>query len=266
MDDHQFRQLLDRFSLSWHGYRKVRKGVKKRISRHMQELGCYTIHDYLAILEANPVIKNDAEQLLTVSISRFFRDRHVWKTLEETIIPHVISQYGKSVQVWSAGCALGQEAYSFTILWLILGEKLDQLPQLHVWATDSNPDYLNKAREGTYVRSALKEMPETIIENYLCQSEDKTTYTVIDRAKQGIQWEIYNLIKEPTPAKKFQIIFLRNNLLTYYRQKIKEPAFRKVLKSLTHDGFLIIGSHEKLPFETPDLELFEGSSYIFRKV
>jgi len=232
----------------------------------MQELECHTMHDYLAILDTNPVIKNDAEQLLTVSISRFFRDRHVWKTLEETIIPHISSQYGESVQVWSAGCALGQEAYSFTILWLILGEKLGQLPQIHVWATDSNPDYLNKARKGMYARSALKEMPETIIENYLCPSEDKTTYTIIDKAQQGIQWEIYNFIKEPPPAREFQIIFLRNNLLTYYRQEIKEPAFRKVLKCLTHGGFLIIGSHEKLPFETSELVPIEGSSYIFRKV
>jgi len=224
------------------------------------------MYDYLAILDTNPVIKNDAEQLLTVSISRFFRDRRLWKTLKDTIIPLVINQYGETVQVWSAGCALGQEAYSFTILWLILGDTLGQLPQIHVWATDSNPDYLNKAREGMYVRSALKEMPETIIEKYLCPSEDKTTYSIIDTVQQGIQWEIYNLIKEPPPAKEFQIIFLRNNLLTYYRQEIKEPAFRKVLKSLTHGGFLIIGSHEKLPCETTELVPFEGSSYIFRKV
>jgi len=232
----------------------------------MQELGCHRMHDYLAILDTNPAIKNDAEQLLTVSISRFFRDRRLWKTLKDTIIPHVISQYGETVQVWSAGCALGQEAYSFTILWLILGDTLGHLPQIHVWATDSNPDYLNKAREGMYVRSALKEMPETIIENYLCPSEDKTTYSIIDTAQQGIQWEIYNLIKEPTPMREFQIIFLRNNLLTYYRQEIKEPAFRKVLKSLAHGGFLIIGSHEKLPCETTELVPFEGLSYIFRKI
>jgi len=38
MNDEQFRQLLDYFQYSWAGYRKVRKGVKKRISRHMQGL------------------------------------------------------------------------------------------------------------------------------------------------------------------------------------------------------------------------------------
>jgi chemotaxis protein methyltransferase CheR len=40
MDDAQFKQLLALFNRSWKGYRKIRKGVKKRIGRHMQSLGC----------------------------------------------------------------------------------------------------------------------------------------------------------------------------------------------------------------------------------
>jgi len=36
MDDHLFRQMLDTLELSREGYRRVRKGVKKRIVRHMQ--------------------------------------------------------------------------------------------------------------------------------------------------------------------------------------------------------------------------------------
>jgi len=36
MDDKEFSQLLQYLGLSWQGYRKVRKGVKKRVSRHMQ--------------------------------------------------------------------------------------------------------------------------------------------------------------------------------------------------------------------------------------
>jgi chemotaxis protein methyltransferase CheR len=39
MDDRAFQQLLDFFGLSWSGYKKVRKGVKKRIARHMEQLG-----------------------------------------------------------------------------------------------------------------------------------------------------------------------------------------------------------------------------------
>ncbi|MBU4259135.1 MAG: hypothetical protein KKI12_09205 [Proteobacteria bacterium] len=38
MDDNQFRKLLERMNFFWSGYRKVRKGVKKRIKRHMREV------------------------------------------------------------------------------------------------------------------------------------------------------------------------------------------------------------------------------------
>ncbi|RLC02860.1 MAG: hypothetical protein DRH90_12795 [Deltaproteobacteria bacterium] len=38
MEDTQFRQILNRFGFSWAGYRKVRKGVKKHLARHMHEI------------------------------------------------------------------------------------------------------------------------------------------------------------------------------------------------------------------------------------
>jgi len=232
----------------------------------MQQLGCHTMEDYLYALDNNPEIIKDVDRLMTVSISRFFRDHHLWKVMEEKIIPNIITQYQEKVRVWSAGCALGQEAYSLKILWSMLAKKFEQLPRLQLWATDINPDYLIKARKGVYDRSALKEVPEEIKKAYFHASKDKSNYLIADQAKEGIIWEIYDPITQPPPVKKFQIIFLRNNLLTYYRQEIKEPAFHKVMEGLTDGGFLIIGSHEKLPFQTHKLLRFEGCSYIFEKV
>lgn len=50
MEDDQFRILLEYLQYSWTGYRKVRKGVKKRIQRHMQQMGCRNVMDYLMCL------------------------------------------------------------------------------------------------------------------------------------------------------------------------------------------------------------------------
>lgn len=266
MDDRQFSQLLDRLDLSWQGYRKVRKGVKKRISRHMQRLGCRNLEEYFHILDNNSAVLREVELLMTVSISRFFRDRRLWQALEEEITPDVIERYSEKINVWSAGCAQGQEAYSFKILWNILESKLDKLPQLQLWGTDINPDYLNKAAEGAYIGSTLKEVPEEIKTTCFRASEDRSLYFIADYLKKGIIWEIYDLIREPPPAEKFQIIFLRNNLLTYYRQEIKEWAFLKVVDSLAGGGFLIIGTHEKLPIQTRFLLQFRHYSYIFQKI
>jgi chemotaxis methyl-accepting protein methylase len=43
------------------------------------------------------------------------------------------------------------------------------------------------------------------------------------------------------------VVFLRNNLLTYYRAPEKEKALETILRALAPGGMLITGSHEKLP-------------------
>jgi chemotaxis protein methyltransferase CheR len=264
MDDHQFSQLLDRFNLSWEGYRKVRKGIKKRVVRHMQLLGCRNMEEYFHGLDNNPEALREVELLITVSISRFFRDRQLWLILEEEIIPDLIKRNSEKINIWSAGCAQGQEVYSLKILWDRLKNRFDRLPQLRLWATDIHPDYLNTAKEGTYIKSTLKEVSKEIKNAYFSFSEDKSLYFIADHLKSDITWETYNLVRQPPPEEKFQSIFLRNNLLTYYRQEIKEPAFLKVISSLDMGGFLVIGTHEKLPVQPRTLSQFKGYHYIFQ--
>ena len=67
------------------------------------------------------------------------------------------------------------------------------------------------------------------------------------------------------PEKLFSLIFLRNNLLTYYQAHLKQKAFNKIVDCLAPAGILIIGSHENLPFLPADLQPFPGYSYVFIK-
>lgn len=264
MDDQQFRQLLNCFALSWDGYRKVRKGVKKRVRRHMQQLGCRTMQAYLSALNQNKEARQHCEYLLTVSISRFFRDQDFWQALENKILPTIIKENRHRVKVWSAGCACGEEVYSLKILWDMLGGRFQRLPELEIWATDMNPAYLNKARTGIYPRSSLKEIPEALRKIYFRPQAKGRFYAVCDPLKKQVVWRVHNLFFDP-PGRDFQLVFLRNSLLTYYQDELKEPAFQKVLDSLAQGGFLIIGSHEKIPPGARGLLLFGHHPYIFQK-
>jgi chemotaxis methyl-accepting protein methylase len=246
MNDQQFRQLLNNLGLSWDGYRKVRRGVKKRICRHMHKLGCRTMQEYFFALDQNQDARQDCERLMTVSISRFFRDHGLWQALETEVLPTIIKENRRRVKVWSAGCACGEEVYSLKILWHILGGRLQGLPELEIWATDMNPVYLNKARTGIYPRSSLKEVPEAFRALYFSPGAKEQTYAVAERLKKGIEWRGHSLLFDP-PGTGFQLVFLRNSLLTYYEDKLKWIAFHKVLDSLAQSGFLIIGVHEKMP-------------------
>jgi chemotaxis methyl-accepting protein methylase len=116
MDDHQFRKLLDWFGYSWAGYRKVRKGVKKRIARHMQELQCPAMDAYLELLASDGDALEQCRLRMTVSISRFFRDRQLWQGLQDRILPELLGAPRDFLRVWSAGCACGEEPYRNNLL------------------------------------------------------------------------------------------------------------------------------------------------------
>ncbi len=264
MNDAQFRQLLDRFEFSWSGYRKVRKGVKKRIGRYMTASGCRTMGAFLAELEQNHETRQTCELLMTVSISRFFRDRRLWETLEKTLLPDIIQRRSEKISVWSAGCACGDEVYSFMIVRDRLSKTCSHLPGFEVTGTDLNPAYLQRARAGIYSAASLKELTPEIRSEYFSQKPGKKVFQVKDSLKKDISWRIHHLLSDP-PGRDFDIVFLRNSVLTYYEEKLKKRAFEKVLSRLAPGGILIIGSHESIPFETSDLAGVEAYPYVFRR-
>jgi chemotaxis methyl-accepting protein methylase len=246
MDDEQFRQLLSQFGFSWDGYRKVRRGVKKRVTRHMQQTNCRTMQAYFSLLHEDKEARQHFECLMTVSISRFFRDRRLWEVLEKEILPALIQEDNKKVKIWSAGCACGEEVYSLQVVWKRLSGRFQTLPHLEMLATDMNPVYLKKAQDGVYPRSSLREVPEAIRDEYFRPMRKGRSYAVSGRLKEGVVWQEHNLLVD-SPWFGFQMVFLRNSLLTYYTEALEIPAFHRVLDSITRSGFLIIGSHEKIP-------------------
>lgn len=244
--DDSFRKVLDFFDLSWSGYRKVRKGVKKRLHRHMQQLGCRRMSEYLTVLKKDRQCRRECEQLLTVSISRFFRDRPMWETLERDLLPQMAVHYPLRLTVWSAGCASGEEAYSFKIIWARLKRKSKCLPNLYLVATDTNRETLARARSGVYRAGSLREVPADWIVDHFSLLKRKKTYRIHTRLQREIIWMQHDLLWDP-PSAVFNIIFLRNNLLTYYRQSVQQAVLSRILKQLTRPGLLIVGSRESCP-------------------
>lgn len=222
------------------------------------------MEDYLHALNNHEIVE-EVEHLMSVSISHFFRDTYLWRALEKEILPEALKRCNERIDVWSAGCALGQEAYSFAILWDMTKGRFDRPPRIHLWATDSNPDYLEKARAGVYRGSSLKGLPDKIRGMYFHISGDGLNYLIDDYLQKDIIWKAHDLMRQPPPAEKFHIIFLRNNLLTYYRLENRGAAFLKIVESLHENGFLIIGSHERAPAQIHTLLPFKGCPYILQK-
>jgi chemotaxis protein methyltransferase CheR len=201
---------------------------------------------------------------MTVSISRFFRDRKLWEILQEEILPQLVASHRGKIKVWSAGCACGEEVYSLKIIGEVLTASIKGMPVLEITGTDINPIYLERAKAGIYPASSLKELPKGLRSVYLCLQPAKKSYFVKPSLKKGIIWKLHHVLADP-PGSSFELIFLRNNVLTYYQDALKRYSLRKVINCLALDGFLIIGSHEKLPFESLDLVPLISLPYVFKK-
>jgi chemotaxis methyl-accepting protein methylase len=183
---------------------------------------------------------------MDVSISRFFRDGPLWQILEKEIFPSLIAEHPGGLRVWSAGCALGQEVFSFMILWAMLSGKTAAMSPLELWAADVNPDCLERAIEGIYPAGALARIPAEARARFF-QPVGKASFRVVDRLREDIRWRIHDLTADAPPVRDFQVIFLRNNLLTYYRDEIVEAALPAIVDGLVPGGYLVIGRKERLP-------------------
>ena len=263
MEDKQFCQLLNRFGFSWVGYRRVRKGVKKRVARHMHDVRCRNIAEYIETIEKNREAQIQFERTLTVSISRFFRDKRLWEIIRGRIIPLLVQKTSQATNIWSAGCASGEEIYSFKILWDGLRKSNTDVSDIHMLATDMNPEYLERAKTAVYHRSSMREVSQIILSTYF-EKTARGRYALKSWMRDGIEWQVHNLLSDP-PGIVFDLIFLRNNLLTYYVDEVKIPAIKLLVNRLAPGGFLIIGRHEKMPFEVSDLKPWEESTIIFQK-
>ena len=261
MDDIQFRIILDRLGLSWKGYRRVRKGAKKRLGRHMQQLQCATIEDYMSALAESPEKLKQAKIDLAVSISRFFRDRQMWKILESRILPNLITREDPVLKVWSAGCSSGEEVYSYNVV----QKRQGNAKELQIWATDINPTMLARARAGVYPPGSLKDVSQEWQSAYFSLIPDGKR-AVRDFLKSGIHWDLRNVWEEEPPNECFDLVFMRNHVFTYAREEFRGPVLAGIVERLRNNGYLVIGAHEKLPASFPFLHPDFENPMIFQKI
>lgn len=235
--------------LQWRSFR--RRGIKRKVERRIAETGLSSFEEYLLWVKKNPEEQKHLSQILTVTISRFFRDREVFDTIETSLLPTILrKKNGGEFRIWSVGCASGEEPYSLLLLWKERFER--NWPQIHlsILATDINENLLERAKEGRYKRSSLREMPESIVASFF---RTEKGFYVIDRAiQEGVQFGTHDVIRE-RPFLEMDIVFCRNSAFTYFSKGQQIDALKKVFLSLRVGGYLVIGRDESLPLTYPTL-------------
>jgi len=243
------RETAPLLGLQWRPFQK--RNIKRKIERRIAEIGLSHFEEYLLRVQKDPTEKNRLSKVLTVTISRFFRDQEVFNTIEASVIPTIIKERGEGdFKIWSIGCASGEEPYSLSILWK---EKLEKIwPPIHfsILATDIDESLLERAKKGRYKKSSVKEVPEDIIKNYFRMENG---FYILDQAiRKYIEFKRHDIIHEGSFS-GMDIVFCRNLAFTYFSKEAQMDILKKIAESLRGKGYLVIGKDESLPLTYPTL-------------
>ena len=246
--DEFLREVASVLGLQWRPFQ--RRGVKRKIERRIAEIGLSDFEEYLLVVEKNPQERKHLSKILTVTISRFFRDKEVFETLSQSVIPVLLKEDRKELRIWSVGCASGEEPYSFSILWKEKFEKAWPQVRLSVLATDIDETMLERAREGKYRKSSLKEMPEETLVNFF---KTPNGFYVIDSAiRESVEFKRHDILHDQ-PFSRMDMVFCRNLAFTYFSKESQMEVLREIALSLKEKGYLVIGKDEFIPLTYPTL-------------
>lgn len=205
-----------------------------------------------SVSEMIPGILHDTcffEQFLrdmSITVTGMFRNPGVFKEIRNSVFTW-LETYSR-INIWVAGCATGEEAYSTAIL---LNEE-SLLDRSRIYATDFNNRALAIAQRGIYPAEKIK----GVSGNYLAAGGrgDFADYYRAGRdsaamdpsLQKHITFANHNLIKDQVFAEMHLI--LCRNVLIYFNKKLTGRVLRLLSDSLVHSGFLVLGSKESLEF------------------
>ncbi|MBI4196171.1 MAG: methyltransferase domain-containing protein, partial [Betaproteobacteria bacterium] len=238
---------LPQLGLHWPGFRKVRGLVCKRLNRRMRELGLPDLDAYRAHLENHAAEWPMLDGFCRIPISRFYRDRGVFESLELEVLPALaesaVARGRNELTCWSACCASGEEPYTLAVLWkLRLQYRFPQLG-LRMVATDIDERVLERAREGCYATSSLKALPPELFSEAFERRGTRFCLRDAFRVVEFLQQDI----RQAVPNGEFDLILCRNAVLTYFAPAGRRQVMERVVARLRPGGALVIGIHESLP-------------------
>jgi chemotaxis protein methyltransferase CheR len=268
IEDIESALLLDaihqRYHYDFRGY--AASSMARRLVRAQQHFDCRSLSMLQDRVLREPAVFRELLGFLTIQVSEMFRDPSHFRSLRETVIPHLKTY--PSLKVWVAGCGDGEELYSLAILFREEGLEARTI----FYATEINPAALIKAEAGIYDidRIALftenhrKSGGKSSLSEYYTAGYGAAKFDASLRARTV--FSEHNLVADAVFA-ELHLVSCRN-VLIYFDRELQDRALGLFKDSLVRGGFLGLGSHETLRFSqyADDFVDFAGSERIFRKV
>ena len=269
--------LMEKRGFDFSGYYPAM--LARRINQRLTATSSANFRDYLSFTQRNPDELDLLIDVITINVSRFFRDALTFELIADRILPVIIQEKDRSqdhsLRIWSAGCAKGEEPYSLAILIHELLEKTgghcrksgnpyrsDQglsteyqyrkplpLPpfSVHIFATDIDGGALKDAVKAVYPMASVDNIKHRFLVKYF--APEGTSFRLIPEIRDMVTFTPYDMLdkKHGVPPESvfgaFDLVLCRN-LLIYFNIEYQETIFAKLYHSLAENGYLVLGEAE----------------------
>lgn len=205
---------------------------------------------------------------LTVGESYFFRNRPHFDAVRNRILPELIENAKKrrTLRIWSAGCAKGEEPYSIAI---VLHKYFPHVKdwEVIIQATDINTRFLEQAKQAVYPKWSIRGLDKALLEKYFTLSEGGL-YRLDSNIISRVTFKTHNLndlSHVDASKKKYWDLILCRNVLIYFSYEDYVRVVKVFEEALRPSGYLLLGHSEVLP-QSSELEVsYSDATYYYRR-
>lgn len=238
----------------------------RRIERRMLSHQIRTIAKYVRYLRENPQEVTLLFSEFLIGVTSFFRDPGAWEQLGAKALPMLFAERPTDgvIRAWITGCSTGEEAYSLA---MVFKETVDQLKPprnltLQIFATDIDEAAIDKARQGLYPASIIKDVSAPRLRRFFVKEEGG--YRVGKEIRDMVIFAPQTVIMDP-PFTKLDFLSCRN-LLIYLSGDLQKGLIPLFHYSLNPGGILFLGSSETVGAFTNLFAPIDDKARLYRRI
>ena len=236
-----------------------------RVREHMDAGKMSNGSDLLRMIRSSNVEYDKfLERLLTQETS-FLRYPAIFEALRKKVLPEMHAkkfwENPRSLRVWSAGCASGEEPYSIAIT---MAESLEFADawNIHILATDVSREALDTAERGIYPKRELNTLNPKQLDAYFTRSGND--FKVKPKIRNMVTFAPLNLAQAVYMG-RFDFIFCMN-VLIYFSDERRSALIQRFYEYLEPGGYLFLGHAESVAKSQVKFEpIVVGDSLIYQK-
>ena len=219
--------------------------VESRLLPVVRRAGLANLGELVAALRIaqDAVLMTAVVEAMTTNESFFFRDKVPFDHFRLTVMPALLAarKTSRSIRIWCAAAATGQEPYSLAMCLNEIGPEIAGW-RIELLATDLSGEVLEKARSGLYTQFEVQRgLPIQLLIRHFSQSGE--LWQISPELREMVRYRQLNLLADFTQLGTFDLIFCRN-VLIYFDQDTKIDVLNRLARVTAGDGYLVLGAAE----------------------